>query len=109
MGRPKKQQEIPGTERVERPEIQEPAEDLRAITGEIATLNERKRNAQRTLIEACAAAGITVHKYLDDEGNERTVRITETPKVKIERAKAQKSSSEDDDIPPPTEEDVTVQ
>lgn len=90
--RQRKQQEIPGTEQPERPEIEEPAEDLRAITGELALLNERKRNAQRTLLEAMVAAGIKEHRYVDSDGTARRARLKETPKVQVERVKMPKET-----------------
>lgn len=101
MGRPRKQEDLPapGMSRIERPEIEEPAEDLRAITGELATLNERKRNAQRTLREKCEAVGITLHKYLDPDGVERKVEIITTSKARVERVKDSPRAAADDSHP----------
>jgi hypothetical protein len=102
MGRPKKQEDLPapGMSRVERPDIEEPAEDLRAITGEIATLNERKRNAQTALLTAMQSVGLTVHKYVDSDGKPRQARIKDKPTVCVERDKsaaASESSTTNDD------------
>lgn len=83
--------------RVERPEIEEPAEDLRAITGEIATLNERKRNAQSALLGNMQAAGVKIHKYLDADGKPRVARIKDKPTVTVERDKSAAGNPEDAD------------
>lgn len=87
MGRRARQQDLPaeGLARVERPEIEEPAEDLRAITGELATLNERKRNAQNALLTAMLAVGITIHKYVDPDGKPRRARVKGKQTVCVER------------------------
>lgn len=96
--RAQKQEDLPapGMARVERPSIEDPAEELRVITGEIATLNERKRNAQRTLLEAMLSEGIRIHKYMDPDGVERCARITDDPKVRVERVKGSKKSDDGD-------------
>lgn len=110
MARARRQQDLPaeGMSRIERPEIEEPAEDLRAITGDLATLNERKRSAQATLLEKMQAAGVTLHKYLDADGIERKAEIVNKPKARVERVKGTKKATED---APPGEQpdDVTVQ
>lgn len=95
MARRKKQEDLPapGFARREVPEIEEPAEDLRAITGEIATLNERKRNAQAALLAAMQGAGVTIHKYLDSEGKPRQARIKDAPKVCVERDKSAEANA----------------
>lgn len=100
MARRARQQEdlpAPGMSRVDRPEVEESAEDLRAISGEIATLNERKRAAQAALLAAMQAAGVELHKYLDSDGQERAARVTLKPKVSVERSKGQKAADEDAD------------
>lgn len=98
MARRAKQEDLPapGMARVERPSVEEPAEDLRAITGEIATLNERKRNAQRMLLEAMVSEGIKIHKYMDPDGVERCARITDDPKVRVERVKGSRKADDGD-------------
>lgn len=110
MTRAKKQEDLPapGMSRVERPSIEEPAEDLRAITGELATLNERKRNAQATLLAAMEAEGLKIHKYLDPDGVERKAEVVAKPRARVERVKGAKKAADD---APPAEpgDDVTVQ
>lgn len=98
------QETLPGDEykRKEIPEIEEPAEELRACRDEIATLNERKRNAENSLITACQAAGISLHRYLDPEGVERKVEVIQKPKATIKRVSKPKEA----ESPGPT---VTVQ
>lgn len=97
----------PGMGRVERPEVEEPAEDLRAINGEIANLNERKRVAAALLLQKLQEAGITVHKYLDPDGVERKAEIIAKPRARVERVKGAKKA---DNAPPPeVPDDVTVQ
>lgn len=107
MARAKRQPELPapGMGRVERPEIEEPAEDLRAIRGEIATLNERKRNAQSTLRGALEAAGIANHKYVDADGVPRIAKIKDKPGVSVDRDKSAKKS---DDVEIPDDGGVDV-
>ncbi len=103
MARRQRRQEdlpAPGMSRVERPEIDEPAEDLRAITGELATLNERKRNAQGALLAAMQAANVTVHKYVDADGKPRQARVKDKPTVCVERDK----SAEASDARPPADD-----
>lgn len=108
MARAKRQPDLPaqGFGRVERPEIEEPAEDLRAITGELATLNERKRTAQSTLLEKMQASGLTIHKYLDADGVERKAEVITKPRARVERVKGVKKA---DDAPGQAPDDVTVQ
>jgi len=110
MARAKKQPDLPapGMGRVERPSIEEPAEDLRAITGELATLNERKRNAQATLLAAMDAEGLKIHKYLDPDGVERKAEVVAKPRARVERVKGTRKAA---DAPPPADvpDDVTVQ
>lgn len=95
MARPRRQETLPaeGMSRVERPDIEEPAEDLRAITGELATLNERKRNAKRAAAAAMTAAGIAEHRYLDPDGVERRIRLNSKTSVTIERVRTPKDKS----------------
>lgn len=90
MARAKKQTELDGFERVERPDIEEPAEDLRAIQLEVATFNERKRNAQAALLEAMVSAGLTEHRYLDADGIERSAKVHTKPRAQVERVKTKK-------------------
>lgn len=98
MARKARQATLPaeGMARVERPEIEEPAEDLRAITGELAQLNERKRNAQGTLLAAMQASGVTLHKYVDADGKPRQARVKDKHTVCVERDKSAKA---EDDAP----------
>lgn len=105
MARARRQPDLPveGMSRIERPEVEEPAEDLRSIRGEIATLNERKRNAQGLLRSALQAVGITVHKYVDPDGVPRIARIKDKPGVSVERDKSAKKA--DSDGPPGRPED----
>lgn len=109
MARAKRQESLPapGMARVERPSIEEPAEDLRAITGELATLNERKRNAQANLLQAMNAEGLTIHKYLDPDGIERKAEVVAKPRARVERVKGAKKPTED--APAEHIDDVTVQ
>lgn len=99
MPRARLQPDLPaeGMSRIERPDVEEPAEDLRAITGEIATLNERKRNAQGSLRTALQSAGLTVHKYVDADGVARVARIKDKPGVSVERDKGAKSTKKADE------------
>lgn len=84
-----------GFARPERPEIEEPAEDLRAIQIEVATLNERKRNAQATLLEAMQSAGIAEHRYLDEDGIERRAKVHIKPRAQVERVKVAKEKADE--------------
>lgn len=99
MARTKKQPDLPapGFARVERPEIEEPAEDLRAITGELAQLNERKRNAQGALLTAMQGVGITLHKYVDADGKPRQARVKDKHTVCVERDKSAKAEGDASD------------
>lgn len=111
MARARRQQPdlpAPGMSRIERPSIEEPAEDLRAITGELATLNERKRNAQATLLAAMDAEGIKLHKYLDPDGVERKAEVVAKPRARVERVKGTRKPA---DVEPQADvpDDVTVQ
>jgi hypothetical protein len=95
MARTRRQLEVPGTERVERPDIEDPAEDLRVIQLEVATLNERKRNAQAALLEAMTSAGITEHRYLDSDGIERSAKVHTKPRAQVERVKTKKEKTDE--------------
>lgn len=97
MPRAKRQQDLPaeGMAREERPEIEGPAEDLRALRLESANLNERKRALQAQLRTALEQAGIGSHKYVDADGVPRIARIKDRPGVSVDRDKS--ASSRDDD------------
>lgn len=85
---------------MERPEIEGPAEDLRALRGERATIAEKIRNAEGLVIQACQQAGITTHRYLDADGIERKVEIMAKPKASVERVRKPREKSDgggDDD------------
>lgn len=100
MARRQRQPTLPaeGMGRVQRPEIEEPAEDLRAVSGEIATLNERKRALKASLRQALESAGLSAHKYLDPEGVSRVAKIKDKPGVSVDR---DKSAKKDDTVEVP--------
>lgn len=81
----------------ELPEIEEPAEDVRALKLERAGLNEKIRGAQTRLLEAMQAANLTVHKYMDPDNVARVARIKEKPSVSVERDKTADTEPADDD------------
>lgn len=87
MARARAQQSIPGTERQERPEIEEAAEDLRVIRADRMALQERETVAKKALIDKMASFGITVHRYDDADGVERRVEIVQKANAKISKVK----------------------
>lgn len=98
MPRKKKQPDLPGDgfAAIERPEIEEPAEDLRAIRQEIASLNEKKRASAERLHEALTAAGLQQHKYVDADGVPRVAKLRDRPGVAVERDKSASSGDDGD-------------
>lgn len=98
MAREKKQADLgPQFARLERPEVEEPAEDVRALKLERAGLNEKIRAAQTLLLEAMQAAGLTVHKYMDPDNIARVARLKEKPSVSVERDKSAAPDDGDED------------
>lgn len=94
MARRRDQTEMPGFERTKRPEIEEAAENYRVLRDQEIEVGQKAKDAKATLIEAMKIAGVTVHAYFDEDGNERKV-VMETK----ENAKVKKVSSKGDDQP----------
>lgn len=95
MARKAKQETLPGMQREKVPELQESAEDYRALRDEEIQVGEKAKAAKGRLIQLMRQHGRTVFVYLDEEGNERRVDLTTK-----DNAKVKKISSRGDDSPP---------
>lgn len=78
---------MPGFERPKRPEIEEAAENYRVLRDEAIATGEKADSAKDALIAAMKAAGVTVHSYLDEEGNARKVELSTKENAKVKKIK----------------------
>lgn len=83
----KAQTEIPGTERPSIPEVEEAAEDYRALRDERMALAEKEAEAKRTLITKMKAHNQTAYRYEDNDGVERKVILDEKTNAKVAKVK----------------------
>lgn len=90
-----KQTEIPGTERPSIPEVEEAAEDYRAIRDSRMQMAEKEAQAKATLIERMKAHSVKAYRYADSDGVERKAVIAEKESVKVAKVKGSESGSED--------------
>jgi hypothetical protein len=89
-----KQTEIPGTERPSNPEVEEAAEEYRALRDERMHLQEKEGQAKAALLDRLKAHNLTSYRYADSDGVERKIMIQEKENVKIAKIKASDSGGE---------------
>jgi hypothetical protein len=100
-GRRAQQLEIRGAEREKVPELQEAAEDYRALRDEAIEVNEKAKKAKAILIERMKSHGRTVFGYLDEDGNERKVEMSTRDNAKVRKiGKAGDDAPGDSGTPP---------
>ncbi len=97
MARQRKQQEIKGTERVTIEEVDNCAEEYRALRDKRMAFGESENKAQIALVEMMRKHNLTVYKYDDADGSERCVTVAQTAKAKVKKIKAKADDSTDDD------------
>lgn len=99
MARAKKadQGTLPGPEfqRPEIPEVEEAAENYRALRDERMSLSEREGPAKKNLIDKMVSHGITIFRYVDSEGIERRVVLETKTNAKVGKVKSAKNSDVD--------------
>lgn len=94
MARQRNQQQIPGTERVEIPEVEEAAEEYRTYRDDRMELGEKEKQAKAKLIEMMGKHGQTTYMFEDDDGVQRKVTIV--PKVNVKVSKVKETSADSD-------------
>ena len=90
-----KQTEIPGTERPKIDEIDDKAEEYRVVRDERMRLSTKESEAKKAMITAMQNHGQTTYKYVDGDGNERTVKLETKVNAKVAKVKGQGSSDDD--------------
>lgn len=105
MAKRKEQTTLPGPEfqRASIPEVEEAAENYRALRDERMQLAEREGNAKKDLIAAMTAHQVTVFRYDDAEGNERRVTLETKTNAKVGKVKSARTSDDD-----PSGQDVDI-
>ena len=103
MARSKQQQSLPGEEyqRPSIPEVEEAAEEYRALRDERMNLSEREAIAKKALIAKMTEHNVTVFRYDDSEGIERRVELQTKTNAKVAKVKSKdndSSPSEDVDV-----------
>jgi hypothetical protein len=99
MARAKQQQQdLPGPEfkRESIPEIEEAAENYRALRDERMALSEREANAKKDLISQMTTRSVTVFRYDDSEGVERRVTLETKTNAKVGKVKSQSAAADSD-------------
>lgn len=97
-----KQTEIPGTERPKIDEIDDKAEEYRVVRDERMRLSTKESEAKKAMITAMQNHGQTTYKYVDSDGNERTVKLETKVNAKVAKVKNQGGGGGD-------EVDATIQ
>lgn len=95
MARARRQQvELPGEEfkRQSIPEVEEAAENYRALRDERMNLAERESNAKKSLIATMTSHGVTAFRYDDADGVERKVTLETKTNAKVGKVKTASTS-----------------
>jgi hypothetical protein len=83
---PRKQIQIPGTERKEHPEVEEAAGAYVVVRDERSELSKREAQKKMELLAVMRAHKLAVYKFYDDNGEELVARIDDgDPKVSVRR------------------------
>jgi len=83
---PRKQTQIPGTERKQHPEVEEAAGAYVVVRDERAELSKREAQKKLELLAVMKAHKLNVYKFYDDNGEEMVARIDDgDPKVSVRR------------------------
>ncbi len=83
---PRKQQEIPGTERKQHPEIEAAAAAYVDVRDERAELSKRETQKKLELLAVMRAHKLSVYKFYDQQGEELVARIDDgDPKVSVRK------------------------
>lgn len=106
MGR--KQQSLPGEayQMVDRPEVEEAAEEVRLVKEAIKGMREKLHVCEEALVNRCILAGIKVHKYTGPEGQPLIVRVKHSQKVAVDRDKGDEAGDSYEDSNVDVDEDV---
>lgn len=93
----KRQQEIPGTERADRIESVEVAnEDLRNLMTQRRTLNDKIEIAADRVRSEMRSHNLTDYRYRSDDGVGRKVELIDKVKVKQSKIRVPKDEGDDD-------------
>lgn len=90
---PKKQTEIPGTERKRVPEVETAANELREVRTERMELQKTEGQLQDALIDVMRKHSVTVYKF-DGQEDELVVELVDQTKVKVRKASTARSEDE---------------
>lgn len=83
---PRKQIQIPGTERKQHPEVEEAAQAYASVRDERSDLSKREHQKKLELLITMKQHKLTVYKFYDDNGEEVVARIDEAePKVTVRK------------------------
>lgn len=83
---PRKQIQIPGTERKQFPEVETAAQAYAAVRDERSELSKREYQKKLELLITMKQRKLAVYKFYDDNGEEVVVRIDEAePKVTVRK------------------------
>lgn len=97
MARPKKQTEIPGTERVAHADIDEAALEYRELRDRWQALGKEMSQAKDKLLGKMREHGEENYKFADDDGREVTVFIKAKENVHVRLAREDGSEVEVED------------
>lgn len=89
-----KQTEIPGTERVAHPDVEEQAALLHEIVKRRLSIQAQEKEQHAKVVEQMKAHGLTVHKYMSDEGKPMLIRLKTELKASV---RLEKNAKNDDD------------
>lgn len=90
----KKQPSLPaeGMERQAIPELEEKAEDYRAVRDEWSALGKKMREMKKDMLNDLESRGLARHVYEDHEGVERVIEATVKKNAKVSKVKKPKSA-----------------
>lgn len=90
---PRKQIQIPGTERKEHPEVEAAAQAYATVRDERSELSKREHQKKIELLVTMKSHKLTVYKFYDDNGEEIVARVDEgEPKVTVRKTGEAESS-----------------
>lgn len=83
---PRKQIQIPGTERTQHPEIETAAQAYASVRDERSELSKREHQKKIELLVTMKSHKVTVYKFYDGNGEEVVARVDEgEPKVTVRK------------------------
>lgn len=85
MATERKQQQIPGTELPSIPELEEKAEDYRALRDNRMALADKEAEAKRALLAELKSRNLTKHVYEDSDGVRRKIEIENKDNIKVRK------------------------